>query len=46
VPKIDEARMRADQADRLRKRRGRAANILAGDTGIDTAPGTKTLLGQ
>ncbi len=35
------------QMDELRKRQGRAANVLTGTSGVnDTPTGTKTLLGQ
>lgn len=47
TPTVDEARMSAEQADLLRRRRGRAATVLTGSSG-DTSTvnvGTKTLLG-
>lgn len=48
APTIDQAAMQEDQARKLRRRRGRAANILAGDDAGAGAPGTatKTLLGN
>lgn len=47
APTIDEARQAAEQSDLLRRRRGRAATILTGQTGDTSAVnvGTKTLLG-
>lgn len=47
TPTVDDARQAAEQADLLRRRRGRAATVLTGSSG-DTSTvnvGTKTLLG-
>lgn len=47
TPTVDEARMSAEQADLLRRRRGRASTVLTSQSG-DTSTvnvGTKTLLG-
>lgn len=47
-PTVDEAAQARDQADNLRKRKGRAANILTGaegDTGTKTTGSTKLLAG-
>lgn len=47
-PTLDQAAQNADQNDMLRRRRGRAADILTGTKGDLVAPniGTATLLGQ
>lgn len=47
TPTEDEARQATDQANALRKRRGRASTILTGSQGdtSTTNVGTKTLLG-
>ncbi|MBP6748417.1 MAG: hypothetical protein KA144_02155 [Xanthomonadaceae bacterium] len=47
-PTIDQAQVNADQADRLRRRRGRLATIFAGKSGGGSAPtaGTNTMTGQ
>jgi hypothetical protein len=44
VPTRDDAREQLDTRDKMRARRGRAATMLAEDTGPATT-GTKTLLG-
>ena len=38
TPSIDEARRRAEQSDAMRRRRGRRASILTGDTGVGYTP--------
>lgn len=48
VPTIDDASKARDDSDALRKRRGRAASILAGKTSESTSKyqsGAKTLTG-
>ena len=47
-PTVDQAAQTADQQDLIRKRRGRAADILTGTSGDMSAPptGAATLLGQ
>lgn len=47
TPTIDEARRRAEQADAQRRKRGRRASILTGDTGVGATPiSQRTLLGS
>lgn len=45
-PTIDEAAMRSEEADKLRRRRGRLASIFAGNAGGPTPTATKSLTGQ
>lgn len=46
-PTVDEARQSAENEQRLRRRKGRAANILTGKDGVSEEPtvGTHALLG-
>jgi hypothetical protein len=47
--KVDEAQIDRERGDMMRRRRGRAATVLATGTGEGVAPGsvaTKSLLGQ
>lgn len=46
TPTLDEARRRAEQADAQRRKRGRRASILTGETGVGFTPvSQRTLLG-
>ena len=45
-PTIDEAQRNADEADKLRRRKGRLATVFAGQRGGATAVATKTLTGN
>lgn len=45
-PTIDDARVKQDQADQARRRRGRAASIYTSATGVGPTPvGKQTLAG-
>jgi len=47
VPTLDEAKMRQQSADDVRRRRGRRASVLTGDEGVsDTPTTTRTLIGS
>lgn len=47
VPTTDQARLRAEQSNALARKRGRAASVLTGPTGVDTPPTSKpTLIGS
>lgn len=46
VPTIDQARLAAQESDRLRRRRGVLANIFGGGRGSQPTVNVKTLLGQ
>lgn len=45
-PQVDEAREQAGERDRIRKRRGRAATLLAGEGGDSPQTATKHLTGE
>lgn len=45
-PTIDQARLRLEQSDALRRKRGRRASILTGPEGVGATPiGQRTLIG-
>lgn len=47
TPTIDEARRRSEQSDAMKRRRGRRASILTGDTGVGYTPiAQRSLLGS
>lgn len=48
APTVDEAKIASEAGDRLRRRRGRAANILTGSDGDTSSPttGSTALLGS
>ena len=46
VPTVDEAAQRQQSADRIRKRKGRAATVLTSDQGTSATTGAPTLLGS
>ena len=47
TPTLDEARRRAEQSDALRRKRGRRASILTGDSGVGPTPiSQRTLIGS
>ena len=45
VPTIDEARLRAENADAMARRRGRRASVLTGG-GVEEPTAKKTLIGS
>lgn len=46
-PGIDKARLRLEQSDSIRRKRGRRASILTGATGVGSTPiGQRTLIGS
>lgn len=45
VPTIDDARMRQQESDRIRRRKGALANIFGGASSAPAVVGTRALLG-